>query len=83
MNTFDLKLSEIDLSLWNQLPVVCQGLLASKILHSFLNGELYPTGTNQLDLAIELAENGSDEVVISKLTRLNKEVFQGFLPTKS
>lgn len=82
MNTLDLKLSEIDLPVWNQLPVVCQELLASKILHSFLNGELYPTGTDQLDLAIELAENGANEDIIAKLTRLNREVSLGFMPTK-
>lgn len=79
MSTLDVKLNEIDLPIWQQLPALCQQLLATKVLHSFLNGQLYPTGTEQLELAIELAENGADELVISKLTRLDKEAFENFM----
>ncbi len=79
MSILNVKINEIDLPIWQQLSVSCQQLLATKVLHSFLNGQLYPTGTEQLELAIELAENGADELVISILTRLDKEAFENFI----
>ena len=65
--------------LWNGLPPQSQRLLTSKALSAILKGDLYPTGTEQLELAIDLAEAGVDAEIISKLTRLDKSLFESFL----
>ncbi|TAF73110.1 MAG: hypothetical protein EAZ53_13715 [Bacteroidetes bacterium] len=82
MSKVNVEINSSDIPVWNKLPPVCQDLLTHNILHSFLNGELYPTGVQQLELAIELAENGIDKNLISKLTRLDAVVFEDFIPKK-
>ncbi|MCH7515393.1 MAG: hypothetical protein IH947_15855 [Bacteroidetes bacterium] len=64
---------------WNSLPKRFQTSFASKVISAFLEGTLYPIGAEQLDLAIELAEAGTDAATISKLTRLDQDVFKAFL----
>ena len=68
-----------DNQLWQTLPIDTQRLLTSQALNALLNGELYPIGSIQLELAIALAEAGVAAETISKLTRLDSELFAGFL----
>lgn len=75
-----IELEEPSSEIWKTLPQSCQRLLTSKALDAILNGEPYPTGTDQLDLAIDLAEAGVKADTISKLTRLEPEVFSEFMP---
>lgn len=49
------------------------------MIKAILNGSLYPTGVEQLELAIDLAESGVDPAIISQLSRLDRSVFEGFL----
>jgi len=73
---------EIDKSLknrWKNLPEKNREVMASRVLNAMLSGTLYPTGSEQLELAIELAEAGVDADTIQQLTRLEKEVFAAFL----
>jgi hypothetical protein len=50
-----------------------------KAVSSLLNEDLYPTGADQIELAIELAEAGVSAETISKLTRLSPELFEAFI----
>jgi len=64
---------------WQKLPVAIQQKLSSQSINALLNGELYPTGTEQLDLAIDLAQAGLPIDTISRLTRLLPEAFEAFI----
>ena len=80
MKTVTIELEDPKSDIWQRLPPVCQNLLANKALDAILNGTPYPTGGDQLELAIELAENGVNADVISKISRLHRSVFESFLP---
>ncbi len=80
MKTSSIAIDKPQLALWENLPIESQQALASKALNALLKGTLYPTGSEQLELAIDLAEAGVDADTISTLSRLNKEVFEGFIP---
>lgn len=75
-----IEFEEPSFELWRNLPASCQQMLTSKALESILKGEPYPTGPDQLYLAIELAEAGVNAETISKLTRLDFEIFSEFMP---
>ncbi len=75
-----LKISEE--KIWEALPADCRIIFAEKALNASLRGELYPSGPEQIELAITLAEQGLSEEIISKITRLNPEVFESFLIKK-
>jgi hypothetical protein len=66
-------------NLWQALPIDAQKILTSGALSALLSGELYPTGADQLELAISLAEKGVAPETISRLTRLDKDVLEPFL----
>jgi hypothetical protein len=79
MKSLTIQIEDPILATWKSLPPNCQTLLTSKALNAILKGIPYPTGADQLELAIELAESGVDANVISQLTRLDKSVFDSFL----
>jgi hypothetical protein len=79
MKTLMVEFEETTASDWNNLPKECQSLIVSKALTSILKGEPYPIGADQLELAIDLAESGVDAELISRLSRLDKSVFEAFL----
>ena len=66
-------------ALWLRLPQAAQKSVAEKALNALLNGRLYPTGIDQLELAIDLAEAGVDAETISTLTRLESSLFESFM----
>ncbi len=68
-------LSEI----WKTLPTSSQQMLTSKALTAILKGDPYPTGPDQLELAISLAEAGVGAEVISKLSGLDADIFVPFM----
>ena len=78
MKTLTIELEEPLAALLEKLPLAARQRLTSSAIEAILNGGLYPTGTEQLELAIDLAEAGVDAGIISKLTRLAPEVFQDF-----
>lgn len=78
MKKVEVTLNEDEASVWSQLPKVCQDLVAEKAVQAILNGDLYPTGTEQLELAITLAEYGVDPQLVSRITRLDTSVFEAF-----
>jgi len=69
--------------IWESLPQDCRISIAEKAIGAVLKGELYPSGTEQLELAIELAERAVSPDIISRITRLEKVVFEAFLPKES
>ncbi|WP_194976424.1 hypothetical protein [Aquiflexum lacus] len=75
-----LNISEDEI--WEALPADCRISIAGKAVNAILRGELYPSGTEQIELAITLAERGVDENVISKITRLKPEIFEAFISKK-
>ena len=79
MKTLQIEFEEPNLDVWRNLPTNAKKLLTEKALNAILNGALYPTGTDQLELAIDLAEAGVDAEAISKLTHLDKSIFEAFL----
>ncbi|MBI3483447.1 MAG: hypothetical protein HY015_10845 [Bacteroidetes bacterium] len=79
MQTLTIELEEPTAKLWNKLPQEAKQHLTSNAIAAILKGELYPTGTDQLELAIDLAEAGVEPEIISKLTRLSPDSFESFL----
>lgn len=79
MKTVTIELPEPSSELWNKLPLSSRQLLTEKALSSILNGDPYPTGTEQFDLAIDLAEAGVNAEIISKISGLAPEIFEGFM----
>jgi hypothetical protein len=79
MSTLTIQVKDPAAQLWQTLPAEAQNLITSNALNALLCGELYPTGTDQLELAIALAEAGVAAEVISKLTRLDGDVFDPFI----
>ena len=79
MKTLTIEVEESTAQLWQMLPQPVRQSLTAHALSALLNGHLYPTGTDQLELAIELAEAGVSPEIISKLTRLEYESFEAFL----
>ena len=79
MKTLTIQVEEPAAQLWQTLPSAAQKLLTTNAQTALLKGELYPTGTDQLELAIDLAEAGVKPEIISKLTRLDQEIFASFL----
>lgn len=80
MKTITIELEDSAAALWKMLPAACQNRLTTKALTAILNGDPYPTGPDQLELAIDLAESGVDADLICKLSRLDRTVFEGFMP---
>jgi hypothetical protein len=80
MKTMTIEVDEPISEIWKTLPLSAQRLLTSKALNAILNGEPYPTGFDQLDLAIDLAEAGVKAEIISKLSGLSSDVFSDFMP---
>lgn len=64
---------------WNSLPESIKKQMTSASLSALLNGKVYPSGSEQLELAIDLAESGVEAKLISKITRLDQSVFEAFL----
>lgn len=58
MKTVTIELEDSTAAMWKRLPAACQNLLTTKALTAILNGDPYPTGPDQLELAIDLAEAG-------------------------
>ncbi len=79
MKTLTIQIEDDAAMMWQTLPVDAQKILTSGALSALLSGELYPTGTDQLELAISLAEKGVASETISRLTRLDRDVFEAFL----
>ena len=79
MKTLIIEIEESIAQTWQQLPPAAQQLLTTHALEALLKGELYPTGTDQLDLAIDLAEAGVPIDIISKLARLDKDIIEPFI----
>lgn len=79
MESININIEKKVIGNWEQLPVITRQNLASRTLNAMLSGTLYPSGTEQLELALELAEAGVDTDTISQLTRLEKEIFEEFL----
>jgi len=67
---------------WDLLPPDCRTSIAEKAVEALLQGEVYPSGAEQLELAILLAERSVDPQVISQITRLESALFSDFLTTK-
>ncbi len=79
METLSVEIDQSLKSRWSNLPVKNREEMASRMLNAMLSGTLYPTGSEQLELAIELAEAGVNVETIQQLTRLEKETFESFL----
>ena len=74
-----IEVSEGGTEVWKALSAAEQQKLSSQAINALLNGSLYPTGTEQLELAIDLAEAGLPAVLISRITRLEPEAFEAFI----
>jgi len=79
MRTLTIQIEDSTARLFQSLPTKAQNILTNGALSALLSGELYPTGTNQIELAIALAEAGVAPETISRLTRLDLDVFEHFL----
>ena len=79
MKTLTIEIEEPTAIVWQMLPPAARQSLSARALTALLKGELYPTGTDQLDLAIELAEARVSAEIITKLTRLNIDTFKSFI----
>lgn len=79
MKTLIIQMEDNTAQLLQTLPLEAQKILTNGALSALLSGELYPMGTNQLELAISLAETGVAPETISRLTRLDMEMFEPFL----
>jgi len=79
METININIEKQVIGNWKKLPLATRQNLASRTLNAMLAGTQYPSGSEKLELAIELAEAKVDSVTISQLTRLEKEIFEGFL----
>ncbi|HHU25041.1 MAG TPA: hypothetical protein GXZ56_00215 [Bacteroidales bacterium] len=79
MERIVLEVDGTSAKIWNSLSDASKKKLTSRVFDAVLRGELYPTGSEQLELAIELAEEGVSNDIISKLTRLEPEMFEAFL----
>ncbi len=73
----EILLKKSEKEIWETLPDQCKNSIAEKAIEAILSGKLYPCGTEQLELALFLAENNVEKQVISKITRLNSEIFEG------
>jgi hypothetical protein len=82
MNIFTIQVEDPASQLWQTMPAEAQRLITANALNALLRGELYPTGIDQLELAIALAETGVAPEIISKLTRLDMELFDPFIKNK-
>jgi hypothetical protein len=78
MKTVTIELTEPTANLLEKLPEMARQQITTSAIEALLNGTLYPTGSEQLELAIDLAEAGVESDVISKLTRLEPELFESF-----
>lgn len=79
MERIVLEMDGATAKVWRSLPAEGRKRLSTRVFGALFRGELYPTGTDQLELAIELAEDGVASDIISKLTRLEPEMFEAFL----
>lgn len=79
MERIVLEVDGTSAKIWNSLSDASKKKLTWRVFDAVLRGELYPTGSEQLELAIELAEEGVSNDIISKLTRLEPEMFEAFL----
>ncbi len=64
---------------WAMLPPDCRTSIAERAVNAVLKGELYPSGAEQMELAILLAEKSVDPKLISQITRLEIAMFSDFL----
>ncbi|MDX2130373.1 MAG: hypothetical protein SFU91_15160 [Chloroherpetonaceae bacterium] len=64
---------------WLSLPQSAQKILAEKSIKAVLEGQVFPSGIEKLELAIVLAEAGVKREEISFLTHLEAEVFEDFM----
>jgi len=80
MRSMTLEIEDPENAVWTSLPPAAQKLLTEKALNALLNGRMFPTGTDKLDLAIDLAEAGVDAETISKLSHLDRSIFEEFMP---
>lgn len=82
METVTIQMDDTVGQLWNSLPKNAQLMITENAIKALLNGTLYPTGTAQMELAIALAEAGVATETISKLTRLDSDLFASFISKK-
>lgn len=67
-------------ALWLTLPPAAQKLLTEKALNALLNGRMFPSGPDKLELAIDLAEAGVNAEAITILSHLDRSMFEDFMP---
>jgi len=75
-----IEIDDPKASMWNSLPPAAKRKLTERALNALLSGRLFPSGTDKLDLAIDLAEMGVDAETISTLSHLDRSLFEGFMP---
>ncbi len=80
MKSLTINMDDPNAAVWFNLPAAIQKLLTEKALDALLNGRMFPSGSEKLELAIDLAEAGVDAETISKLSHLDRSIFEGFMP---
>ncbi len=80
MEPIILEVNEAVARKWPSAPTLLKEE-AARLVEQFLllKGEVQPTGTDKLTLAIDLAEAGFPSEVITNLTQLMPEVFEAFI----
>jgi len=79
MESLNIEIQDSQKRVWNILPEAYRTSIASKALNALLDGRIYPSGSEKIELAIDLAAAGMDAETISLLTHLEKEVFENFM----
>ncbi len=80
MKSMTIEIEDPQNSLWWTLPAEAQKLLTEKALNALLSGRMFPSGPDKLELAIDLAEVGVNAETISKLSQLERSMFEAFMP---
>lgn len=79
MQTLTIEIEDPKNSLWLTLPVAAQKLLTEKALNALLNGRMFPSGSDKIELAIDLAEAGVNAEAIAVLSHLDRSLFESFM----
>jgi hypothetical protein len=79
MSSLLVEFRDPNARIWQNLSPAARQLLAEKALNAILEGVPFPTGPDQLELAIDLAEAGIDAESISRLSQLDVSTFQAFM----
>lgn len=80
MNSIVLEVNNSVADKWRDTPASLKEE-AARLVEQFmlLKGRVRPTGGDKLELAVDLAEAGFPAEVITRLTSLLPEVFEGFM----